>query len=70
DVWRVFSQNGQVDLQFAARNCRSEKRNLLLLKSNFRQFIGHFSGTITDNQGHHYQLNNVLGLAEDHYARW
>ncbi|AVT48388.1 DUF2804 domain-containing protein [Shewanella baltica] len=70
EVWRVYSQNGQVDLQFAARNCRSEKRNLLLLKSNFRQFIGHFSGTITDNQGRSYQLNNVLGLAEDHYARW
>lgn len=70
EVWRIYSQNGQVDLQFAAHNCRSEKRNLLFLKSNFRQFIGHFSGTIIDNQGRSYLLSNVLGLAEDHYARW
>lgn len=70
EVWRVYSQNGQVDLQFVARNCRSEKRNLLLLKSNFRQYIGLFSGMIIDNQGRRYQLNHVLGLTEDHYARW
>lgn len=70
EVWRIYSHNGQVELQFSARNCRSEKRNLLLLKSNFRQYIGHFSGTIIDNQGRRHSLNNVLGLTEDHYARW
>jgi hypothetical protein len=69
-VWRVFSDNGQLELTFTARNCRSEKLNLWLLKSNFRQYLGHFNGRITDNLGRQYQLNNVLGLTEDHYARW
>lgn len=68
--WHIYSQNGQIDLWFRARNCRSEQRNLVWLKSNFRQFIGYFSGTIIDNQGRHFTLNTVLGLAEDHYARW
>lgn len=70
DLWRIHSHDGRVDLEFTARNCRSEKRNFILLKSNFRQYLGLFSGFIIDNQGRKFQLNNVLGLTEDHYARW
>ncbi|MGL4613307.1 MAG: DUF2804 domain-containing protein [Shewanella sp.] len=70
EVWRIYSLNGQVNLQFVARRCRSEKRNFILLKSHFRQYIGLFSGTIIDNGGHRYELTEVLGLTEDHYARW
>ncbi|MGL5360876.1 MAG: DUF2804 domain-containing protein, partial [Shewanella sp.] len=69
EVWRIYSQNGQVNLQFSALNCRSEQRNFILLKSNFRQYIGRFSGTIIDNEGRSYRLTEVLGLTEDHYAR-
>ena len=68
--WHVVSENGQVDLYFTPRNVRSEKLNLLVLKSNFRQFIGDFNGTIHDNSGNTYRLSNVLGLTEDHYAKW
>lgn len=68
--WRIVSDNGQVQLTFSPSNCRSEKLNLLFLKSNFRQYLGCFSGQIIDNQGRIYQLNQVLGLTEDHYARW
>ena len=70
NLWRVFSDNGQVDLEFTVRQCRSEKLNLVLLKSNFRQNLGFFNGRITDNAGREYRLDNVLGLTEDHYARW
>tara|TARA_Y100001956_G_scaffold82286_1_gene102589 strand:+ start:1326 stop:2423 length:1098 start_codon:yes stop_codon:yes gene_type:complete len=69
-IWRITSESGQIDLQFQPKNKRSEKLNLWLLKSNFRQFIGHFSGTVTDNTGQVHTLNNVLGLTEDHFARW
>ncbi len=68
--WRLFSESGEVDLLFTPKNKRSEKLNLWLLKSNFRQFIGRFSGTLTDNSGQVHTLDNVLGLTEDHFARW
>ncbi|QLE86425.1 DUF2804 domain-containing protein [Shewanella sp. Scap07] len=68
--WRVFSDDGRVDLQFMPHNCRKEKLNLVLLKSNFRQYIGTFSGTITDTKGCEHQISNVLGLTEDHFAKW
>lgn len=68
--WRIYSENGQIDLTFTPLNKRSEKLNLWLLKSNFRQFIGNFSGVITDNEGQQHQLDSVVGLTEDHYAKW
>ncbi|RKF19810.1 DUF2804 domain-containing protein [Alginatibacterium sediminis] len=68
--WRIYSLDGHVDLSFSAINKRSEKLNLWILKSNFRQFIGHFNGTIIDSSGKRHTLENCLGLTEDHFARW
>ena len=70
ELWRIYSDNGQIDLSFKSLNCRQEKLNLLLLKSNFRQYIGYYSGYIIDNSGVKHTLENVLGLTEDHFARW
>ncbi|WOT06951.1 DUF2804 domain-containing protein [Shewanella youngdeokensis] len=68
--WQIYSDNGQIELTFIPRNCRQQKLNLWLIKSNFRQYLGHFSGYIIDNFGHKHLINNVLGLTEDHFARW
>ncbi len=68
--WRIYSDNGQVELSFTPVNCRQEKLNLLLLKSNFRQYLGYYSGFIIDNFGNKHLLDDVLGLTEDHFARW
>ncbi|MEQ6347021.1 DUF2804 domain-containing protein [Vibrio cyclitrophicus] len=68
--WQITSQDRRINLIFTPLNNRSEKLNLWLLKSNFRQFIGHFSGSIQDNDGITHQLDGVLGLTEDHFARW
>ncbi|WP_122082937.1 DUF2804 domain-containing protein [Vibrio coralliirubri] len=68
--WQITSQDGRINLTFMPLNNRSEKLNLWLLKNNFRQFIGHFSGSIEDNNGVTHQLDGVLGLTEDHFARW
>lgn len=69
-AWRIFSYDGNLELSFQPRNCRSEKLNLIFLKSNFRQYIGEYSGHVTDNFGKKHHLHNVLGLTEDHFARW
>jgi hypothetical protein len=69
-IWRIYSEDGRVQLHFRARNCRQEKLNLWLIKSNFRQFVGYFDGFIVDNDGVKHPLKQVLGLTEDHFARW
>lgn len=70
DCWRITSLDGRVDLRFKARNGRQEKLNLWLLQSNFRQYIGHFEGEVIDGEGQRHHLQQVLGLTEDHFARW
>jgi len=68
--WRIHSDDGRVELRFKPLNKRREKLNLLVLKSNFRQFIGRFEGFVIDDDGQKHPFNNVMGLTEDHYAKW
>jgi hypothetical protein len=57
-------------LQFTPQQCRSERLNFGVLASNFRQYCGLFNGTIQLQNGEKLTLNQVPGLAEDHFARW
>ncbi|WP_404970870.1 DUF2804 domain-containing protein [Vibrio campbellii] len=68
--WRITSQDKRIDLIFKPKNQRSEKKNFWLLKSNFRQFVGYFSGYLIDDSGIKHELDEVMGLTEDHYAKW
>ncbi|MFH4615719.1 DUF2804 domain-containing protein [Vibrio diabolicus] len=68
--WHITSEDKRIDLVFTPLNRRSEKKNFWFLKSNFRQYIGYFSGYIVDGNGVKHQLEEVIGLTEDHYAKW
>lgn len=68
--WQISSQDGRVALNFRPLNRRQEKLNLWLLKSNFRQYLGYFDGEIRDGLGRTHYIDNLLGLTEDHFARW
>ncbi|WP_284377843.1 DUF2804 domain-containing protein [Litoribrevibacter albus] len=68
--WRVVSECGRVTLEFHSQGCRSEKLNVGLLASNFKQMFGHYSGSILDDEGNPVVFKNVPGYAEDHYAKW
>jgi len=68
--WRVTTLCGEIDLTFEVDFCRQEKLQLGILASNFRQYVGHYSGTLQLNDGRVLQLQHCLGLAEDHYAKW
>jgi len=74
-TWHIVSaddegNSAQVDLTFTPLNSREERLNLWLLKSNFRQYIGHYNGTIRTIDGNDIVITNLLGLSEDHFARW
>jgi len=32
--------------------------------------IGRFSGTVQDHSGNIYPVEDLIGWAEEHYARW
>ncbi|MBU1618753.1 MAG: DUF2804 domain-containing protein [Gammaproteobacteria bacterium] len=69
-AWQVSSLCGEVQLKFQPLYCRQEKVNIGLLASNFRQYVGLYTGFLVLQNGNKLQLNAVKGLAEDHYAKW
>ncbi|MBK1850432.1 DUF2804 domain-containing protein [Marinobacter sp. 1-4A] len=68
--WHVTTDDSRVDLHFEPAAARKEKLNAGILASNFRQYVGTFNGTITDESGNKVVVQNMKGLVEDHFARW
>lgn len=68
--WQITTSDKRVRLEFQPLGSRVEKVNAWLLASNFRQFFGYYSGEIRTALGEVVRLEQVPGLAEDHYAKW
>jgi hypothetical protein len=69
--WRLCStKTRQVDLVFTPFFERVAKTDLAVLRSEVHQMIGRFSGTLTSAAGLVYPIENLVGWAEDHHARW
>lgn len=67
--WHMASNDGRVRLQFLPEGKRSANTNAGLLVSRFHQPFGQFKGTLGDgNQV--WELENVSGFTEEHYAKW
>ncbi len=67
--WHISSSDGCIDLLFSPLGVRTEKRNFLISASNFRQFFGTFSGTIS-LPNEQIKIDKLMGFCEDHYAKW
>lgn len=69
--WRVSTDDGLLDLVFTPEGARSEDRNLLVGASRYVQPIGCFSGTVrASKDATPRQVHDLLGVTEDHLARW
>lgn len=68
--WQIDSENGRLHLTFTPDGERCDKRDLILLASNFTQLSGFFDGHFIDSKGQRTELHHVPGFCEDHYAKW
>ena len=68
--WRIFTEDGQVELRFRPLGERGERTWLPFMKVNFRQFVGEFSGWLRDAGGRSVRLERMRGLAEVHLSVW
>lgn len=69
--WRVWTDDGLLDLTFTPEGARREDRNLLVAASRYIQPVGTFSGSV--RAGHSSAarpVSNMLGVVEDHASRW
>jgi hypothetical protein len=69
-AWRVFTEDGRVNLAFVPFGERSKKVNVHFVKLFFRQFFGEYSGTLKDASGKKIRIDGMKGVAEIHLSKW
>jgi hypothetical protein len=68
--WRMTSPDGRLDLQFTPFLDRMAATNLLLITSEVHQLFVRYSGTVCTDEGGVVEIQDLLGFAEEHHARW
>ena len=67
--WHIASNDGRVRLRFLPEGRRSADIHAGLIASRFHQPFGRFEGILQDGD-RVFELQNVSGFAEEHYAKW
>lgn len=69
--WKLTTtETDRVNLVFTPFFERTAKTDALVIRSEVHQMIGHFNGTVKSDSGEIYQIEDAIGWAEDHHARW
>ncbi len=69
-TWWLRDEEGLVDLRFEPSGQRSDDVNLGMVVSQFHQPYGTFSGTVRSRAGEVFELADLFGVTEQHYALW
>ena len=64
------SVTDRVDLVFTPFFERVAKTDALIIRSEVHQMIGRFAGRLKTDEGEEILIDNAIGWAEDHHARW
>ena len=69
--WKLTTtETDRVNLTFTPFFERTAKTDALVIRSEVHQMIGRFSGTVKSDSGEVFQIENAIGWAEDHHAKW
>jgi len=68
--WQMASKDGCLSLEFKPFFERVAKTNALILSSEVHQMFGHYSGTVVTDQDAKIEINDLIGWAEEHHAKW
>lgn len=69
--WEIKTHDtDRVNLKFTPVYDRLAKTSVLIISSCVHQMIGSFSGTVKSDDGIEVHLENLVGCAEEHHARW
>ncbi len=68
--WHMRSSDGRLDLTFTPFFERVAATNAVILTSEVHQMFGHYSGTVVTDQGETLHIENLVGFAEEHHAKW
>ena len=68
--WKMVSPDIRLDLVFTPFFERVAKTNAVVLKSEVHQMFGRYNGWIVSDEGKKIEVKDLIGWAEEHYAKW
>lgn len=68
--WGFRDNQGRLELTLTPFTERVAKTNLGIIFSEVHQMFGKYSGFVIDDLGEKIVIENLIGFAEDHIARW
>ncbi len=68
--WRIASFDGHLQLAFRPEGRHAENINAWIVASNFNQLVGRYDGWLETAAHERIAIDNMLGYAERHYAKW
>jgi hypothetical protein len=68
--WKFTDNQGRLSLDFVPFVDRTARTNLMLITSEVHQMFGRYSGTAISDSGEQLKIDNLVGFAEEHRARW
>lgn len=69
--WAIrTAQSKQVAVRFEPFYERVARTDIKFLRSEVHQLIGRYSGVVVDDRGREIRFENIVGWAEEHFARW
>ena len=68
--WRMKDEDGRLDLVFTPFYERVAKTDLKILNSEVHQMFGRYRGTLVTDDGNSFIIEDLVGFAEEHNAKW
>jgi hypothetical protein len=68
--WKFTDSEGRLNLIFTPFKERKAVTNLGIIFSEVHQLLGKYSGTVRTDEGAIININDLIGFAEEHQARW
>lgn len=68
--WKFTDGEGRLELEFTPIKERLARTNLGVIFSEVHQMFGHYHGTAVTDEGERVQIEDLIGFAEEHKARW
>jgi hypothetical protein len=68
--WKFTESAGRLRLDFTPFTERVAVTDMKLIFSEVHQMFGRYSGSVTTDNGEVLQIENLIGFAEEHHARW
>jgi hypothetical protein len=68
--WKFTDSQGRLDLVFTPFKERVAQTDMGIISSKVHQMFGRYNGTAITDEGETLRIQDLIGFAEEHFARW